>query len=149
MGSHLIVGTHSIKLHTRLTSAPATFYSDILQLPDAFSLEGCTNLKKLFLRCPVMYDQSLPWVHSLLARSPLQSLQHIDLEVRLLGSAKAINWAEIGRLLSQSTTRSLSSVTLSVILWSYVNTQPKEVEAMIREHLAALDKRGVLEVTIV
>ncbi|KAK7694804.1 hypothetical protein QCA50_001992 [Cerrena zonata] len=123
-------------------------HDNVIRLPDAFSLVDCTSLKKLYIRCPVMYDQSLPWVTSLLSRAPTQLLERIDLEVRLLGSADAIDWAGITRILSPTMFKSLLSLKLGVILWSSIGTTPRDVESMIRGYLAPLERHGILKMTV-
>ncbi|CAL1695518.1 unnamed protein product [Somion occarium] len=122
--------------------------NDIIDLVPAFSLDACSSLQSVTLRCPVMYSQSLPWVTSLLARLPAESIQAIDIELRLLGGIESIDWDYMGRILSGKSFRRLSSVAINAITWSSVSQSPEELQSFLCSHLSALDCRGILHVSV-
>lgn len=118
--------------------------SEVLHLPNEFTLDQCTSLETLSLRCPVLYHQSLPWVTSLLSRINSKSIKTVILEIRLLGNLDAIDWERMGQVLTAGSFCNLENVLFKILVWPTATTWSEDVQASVRSRLSHLDSKGLI-----
>ncbi|KAI0375404.1 hypothetical protein BV20DRAFT_268149 [Pilatotrama ljubarskyi] len=117
-----------------------------IALPATVSLAECTALESLRLQFPMLYSTRLPWVPSLLKTlSSAPALRALKLEIRLLGDVRALDWAALTSILTQSEAcRGLETLDVGVKLWPGVHRNVEEVERIVRTEMGSLEERGVL-----
>ncbi|OSD03568.1 hypothetical protein PYCCODRAFT_1466940 [Trametes coccinea BRFM310] len=136
-------------------------------LPVTMSLAGCAALDSLRLQFPIHYSTTLPWVVALLetidsaaaaaAAAVVSASPHsapcsapatvrtLAFEVRLLGSVDALDWDGLNKVLTTAPSyRALDAFRIGVNLWPGVHKDVAEVEGVVRERLAPLEKKGIL-----
>ncbi|KAI9060203.1 hypothetical protein FKP32DRAFT_1687749 [Trametes sanguinea] len=128
-------------------------------LPVTMSLAECTALDTLRLQFPIHYSTTLPWVVALLetidtaaaAASPYSAprspaaVRTLAFEIRLLGRVDALDWDGLNRVLATAPSyRALEALRIGVNLWPGVHRDVAEVEGVVRDRLAPLEKKGVL-----
>ncbi|KAH9898001.1 hypothetical protein C8Q73DRAFT_788228 [Cubamyces lactineus] len=113
-------------------------------LPATISLAECTALESLTLQFPVHYSTAVPWVPALLATLDSPSIRRVALEVRLLGSVDALQWAELSKVLGAPAFRSLETIAVDVNLWPGVHKDMAEVEGIVRTRLRPFEKKGMV-----
>lgn len=113
-------------------------------LPATISLAECTALESLTLQFPVHYSTAVPWVPALLATLDSPSIRRVALEVRLLGSVDALQWAELNKVLGAPAFRSLQAIAVDVNLWPGVHKDMAEVEGIVRTRLRPFEEKGMV-----
>lgn len=119
-------------------------YRDI-RLPFGFTLAGCSNLQTLSLHCPVALESTVSWVNALLTDVGSEKLEKVTLDVRLLGSLFALNWAHMERLLLRDTFKALKEVGVKVAVWHTSPDHTQDVTSFVRRHLPHLHSRSILQ----
>ncbi|KAI0639805.1 hypothetical protein C8Q77DRAFT_87377 [Trametes polyzona] len=115
-------------------------------LPPTVTLAACTALEFVRLRFPVHYSIALPWVVSLLdTLGDDSAVRALALNVRLLGSLDALDWAGLNRALAKPAFSALAALDVGVNLWPGVHKDLEEVEGVVRERLASFEKKGVVQ----
>ena len=116
-----------------------------VRLPFEFTLAGCANLETLTLHCPIALGSTVPWVNALLADVNPAKLESVALDIRLLGTLFALNWARMEGILLQETFKSLSNVAVKVAAWRTATEYMDDIGAFVRCHLPQLHSRNMLQ----
>lgn len=88
----------------------------------------------------------MPWVTGLLARINPEHLKIFRLEVRLLGSLVAVNWAGLDSHLARSEFAKLASVEVKVFIWHTAVGISDDVKGTVYRLLPQLHAKGILSV---
>ena len=116
-----------------------------MHLPFEFSLAACSSLRTLCLRCPIALHSTVPWVNALLADVNPAQLARLSIEVRLLGSMHALDWARMQELILQDSFQSLETVSIKVAVWHTSTERKHNIRPFFNTHLSKLQSKGLLQ----
>jgi len=119
--------------------------TNIVNLPEDFTIEQCTSLETLTIRCPVLHQQHLPWITSLLSRITSPHLRTVVLEIRLLGDLDSIDWNGMGQVLRSPSFRSLETLIFKILVWPTASIWTDEVESSVLSRLPDLKSKGIIQ----
>jgi len=113
-----------------------------LCLPDGFPVEHLTHLQTLHLHCPIYYNQTLPWVTSLIDQVPSQTIEKVRLDIRALGSLDGISWSSLQTAMSSKLYPRLKTVEMEALVARDI--RPKDVPLEVAKRVPELQESNLL-----